>query len=88
MCHMIPAREKSPPDSGDPANVTSLLWPNPLPQLVRPMMGAAAVYFRKDPSCKNTSSLGNVNKFSAEDGQFLSSAFADQSMAWRAEQLV
>lgn len=84
VCHQIPAGTK-PPDSGDPTRVTSLLRLDPIPQLVLPIVGATAVYFWEGPSCKSISSSGNVHKPSVEEGQVIS---ADQSMAWRPEQLV
>lgn len=84
---MTPARTK-PPDSGNSTEGSSLPRWDPKSQLILHIVGAAAVYLWKDPSRKSISASGNANKFSAKEGQFISAASANQSMAWRSEQVV
>lgn len=84
MCRKTPARTK-PPDS-DNSKVSPFLQLDPKSWLILHITRATAVYPWEDPSCKGMPASRNANKFSANEGQFISAASADQSMAWRPQQ--
>ena len=85
MCRKTPTRTK-PPDSDNSTKVSPFLQLDPKSRLILHITRATAVYPWEDPSCKSMPASTNANKFSANEGQFISAASADHSMAWRPQQ--